>query len=515
VPKTSNFLYDLIENYYLSNLLQNDFWLFGSRSDIEEPIISKNTNFEVTDILNKTVFGKKFQTLDYSFAIRSIFWSQDTIYQKYDDREDLTNKSFYVVVEPESETGQYEVFKCISNNYGTKSQIKPQSNESINQIGGIYSLPDGYIWKFMNSIPLSVYRKFSARGFIPIPRSAQVESLANDGIDFIEVTNRDSNIGYQIITGTVNSKSKTGVYLLDTQGTFLEATNVYKDTVLYAETEEGGVEIYPILGSRRVGQRLEVTIQGDVFSDLGSEDLIDIQIIPQIVIRGDGTGAKAIPSFTENRITSVRMISKGSGYTQAEAEVITPAYFAQLDEMVRNPVTIRPIISPAGGHGTNVIRELLSNAICLSGSITSNGTNITDKGTYSTLAMVKNPTFSEGFSADSFDNRLTMILQGTSITSLLVVGDIVSQTHSGETVTGIIHEIVNGNTIKLINYTGKSSVGFVSDVQIEVRGNVYNISQINTSSYENGSGKLMYISDFIPVERTTEKTEQIKFLLEF
>lgn len=515
MTKTSNFLYDVIENYYLTNLTQNDFWLFGSRSNIEEPTVSKNTNSEVIDVLAKTVFGKKYQILDYSFAIRSVFWSQETIYQKYDDREDLTDKNFYVVVEPESETGPYEVFKCISNNYGAKSQIKPQSSESINQIGGIYNLPDGYVWKFMTSIPFSIYRKFSARGYVPIPRSAQVESIANDGIDFIEVTNPASNIGYEKLNGTVNSKSQNGVYLLDIQGTFFEATNVYKDTILYAETQEGGVEIYPILGSRRIGQKLEVTIQGDVYTDLGSNDLISIQILPQIMIRGNGTGAKAVPVFVDNRITSIRMLSNGSGYTQAEAEVITPAYFAQLDERVRSVALIRPIVSPEGGHGTNIIRELLSNAICLSGNISSTGTDITDQGTYTTLALVKNPQFTEGFLDDSFDNRLTMTLQGAEPTALLVVGDIVSQTHSGETVTGVIHEIVDGNTIKLINYDGKSSVSFDLNVQITVRGNVYNISQINTSSYEAGSGKVLYVADFLPVERTAEKTEQIKIILEF
>jgi hypothetical protein len=521
--KTYNYTYDLVENYFLKNLSESDMWVFGSRTNLPDFVRSQNTIAETIDVLSKTAFGVKLDIIDYSFMLRGVFWSQGVIYDKYDSNTDLVGKNFYVVVEPESETGSYEIFKCLSNNYGMSSQVKPQSNPSINSIGGIYFLSDGYVWKYMTSIPFAIYKKFATRGYVPLPRNAQVEALAEDSLDFIEVLNADSNAGYQILEGQINSKSANGVYLLDISGTFDEAVNVYRDSVLYAESEEGGVEIYPILGSRRVGQitgqsKLEVTIQGDVFTDFNSTDLINIQVLPQIQIRGTGTGAKAIPIFnqTKTRIASIRMLSGGSGYRQAVATVVTPAYFAQLDAQVRNPAILRPIISPVGGHGANVIRELRSNAICLSAAISSaSNTEVIDNGTYSTLSLVKNPSFDVGFDSDTFDNRLSITLDGIDPTALLVVGDVVTQTRDGETVSGIIHEIADNNTILLVDYDGPSSIQFEDTAQIVVRNNVYNISEINRSSYEAGTGDVLYITDFIPVERTPDKTEQIKIILEF
>lgn len=516
--KTYNFTYDLIENYYLKNILESEYWIFASRSNRIDIPSSKNTLGETIDVLSKTVFGLKTSSLDYSFMVKSIFWSQGTIYDRYDGNSDLTGKRFYVIVEPESETGPYDVFKCISNNYNRPSEIKPQSNESINQTGGIYRFPDGYVWKYMTSIPFAVYRKFAARGYTPLIRNAQVEQVASDGIDFIEVTNPDGNAGYQFLQGAVNSKTQTGVYLLDIQGgNFFEAINVYKDASLYVETQEGGVETYPIIGSRRVGQRLELTIQGDVYSDFDSNEPINAQVIPQIRITGNGSGAKAIPLFNtqRNRIAAVRILEQGSGYTQAIADVIIPAYFAQLDGQITNQAILRPTISPLGGHGSNVIRELMSNTIGLSAAISSVGTEIVDSGNYTTLALVKNPTLAEEFSGETFDNRLEIAIEGIEPTSLLVVGDVVTQTRLGETVTGIIHEITGPNTIYLVDYDGNSSIDFDSSAQIVVRNVVYNISQINRSSYESGSGEVFYITDFLPVERTPDKTEQIKIILEF
>jgi hypothetical protein len=515
--KTYSYTYDLVENYYLKNLLEGDFWIFGGRSFREEPPRSLNTNAESIDVLSKTVFGRKLSQLDFSFMVRNILWTQGSVYQKYDDKTVLDNANFYVVIEPESESGPYEVFKCLSNDYNKPSQVKPVSNSSINEIGGVYTLSDGYTWKYMTSIPFEVFRKFTARGFVPIPRNSQVEALAVDGIDFIEVENPESNLGYQFIEGSINSKSQDGVYLLNIASSFFEATNAYRNSVVYVETEEEGAEVYSILTSRRVGQLLEVTIDGDIFTDFDSTSLITIQVLPKIDITGNGTGAKAIAIFNQqrNRISAVRILESGQGYSQATANVITPNYFSQLDEQVTSIATIRPIISPKGGHGSNIIRELRSNAICLSTSINSLGTEITDTGNYTTLALVKSPQFEETFSALSFDNRLEFVLQGTAPTATLQVGDIVTQTRNGQTVSGVIHEIVDGNTFFLIDFDGPSSIEFDSGFQINIRNNTFNISVINRPEYNAGTGDVLYITDFFPIERSADNTEQIKLLLEF
>jgi hypothetical protein len=515
--KTSNFTYDVIENYYLNNLLENEFWLFGSRSNREEVTSTRNASKELLDVLSKTVFGKNLSPLDFSFMIRSIFWEDGRIYDNFDDEEDLENKQFYVLVEPETETGSYEVFKCISNNYGSRSTVKPQINNSINQIDGFYNLSDGYIWKYMTSISSALYRKFSTRGFAPIVRNAQVESIANDGIDYIEILNPDDNFGYQKLEGSINSQSGFGLYLLNINTSFFEAINSYRDSVLYVESQETGVKLYTINSSRKIGQRLEVLIDGDIFTDFNPSETITILILPQIRISGNGTGAIAIPTFNTNRtrINGIRIIDQGQGYTKATAIIVDPPYFTQADASVAVRAEVRPIIGPPGGHGSNIISELNLKTIGLSSSISSLMAEIPDVGSYTSIALVKNPIFEESFSATSFDNRLKIELEGTNPVSGLVLGDTVLQTQGSETVSGIIHEIEGSNIIYLVDYDGPQTIQFDADFQLVVRNSIFNINTIELSDYVAGSGTVIFVTDFLPVERSEDKTEQIKILIDF
>jgi hypothetical protein len=515
--KTSNFTYDLIENYYLKNLIENHFWLFGSRSTREVVTTTQNTSKELTDVLSKTIFGTKLNPLDFSFMVRTIFWGEGVIYDKYDDTSVLENKNFYVFVEPETETGSYEVFKCLSNNYGRVSGVKPQVNSSINAIDGIYNLSDGYTWKYMTSIPFSLFRKFAASGFAPIVRNAQVESVANDGIDFIEVSNPETNSGYQKLEGTINSQSGAGIYVLNITTSFFEIINGYRDSILYVESQETGVAIYNIIASRRVGQNLEVTIDGDIFADFNPNESITIRVLPQVKISGNGVGAVAIPVFNpqRTRIAGIRILNPGSGYTQAIAEIVDPFYFTQGDEALSLRAQVRPIISPMGGHGANIISELKSQTIGLSGAISSLNTNITNTGNYTNIALVKNPEFDEVFEDSTVDNRLKIVLEGTSPTSALVIGDVVTQVQGNQTLSGVVQEIEGLNTIYLVDYDGPYSVEFDPNFQIVVRSSVFNINTIEASKYVAGSGDVLFVTDFLPVERSQDKTEQIKLLIDF
>lgn len=513
--KTSNYTYDLIENYYLKNLTEQNFWLFGSRSQRENVTTTLDSNKELFGVLSKTVFGVELNPLDFSFMLRSIFWESGIIYDKYDDAEVLSSKPFYAIVEPDGETGSYEVFKCISNNYGSPSTAKPQIDASINNVDGLYNLSDGYIWKYMTSIPFLLFKKFSARGFVPIPRNQQVESIASDGINFIEVENFEENFGYQKLEGTINSQTGNNIYRLNVTG-FFEVINGYRNSVLYVESQEAGVKVYDITGSRQVGQTLEVTLSGDIFTDFNQNDSITIQVLPKIVIRGNGQNANAIPTFNSNgtRINGIRILDPGEGYTIASATVIDPSYFSQA-EVSAVRVRLRPIISPEGGHGANVIKELRSKTIGISGSISSLGTSVTDTGSYTNIALVKNPNFSESFGESSFDNRLKVELAGANPTAALVVGDEVSQIQGNETIRGIIHEIEDNNTIYLVDYIGPHQAKFDSSFQLIVRNSVLNINNIQESDYESGTGNIFYVTDFLPVERSSDKTEQIKLLIDF
>ena len=82
--------------------------------------------------------GKKISQYDASLAIPRINWTSNTTYIAYDHMQDSLTKSantaYYVV------TDDFNVYKCIANNYGQPSIYKPVSTNPgiISQTADLY-----------------------------------------------------------------------------------------------------------------------------------------------------------------------------------------------------------------------------------------------------------------------------------------------------------------------------------------------------------------------------------------
>ena len=522
--KLDAFDYDLIEQYYLKNILESQFWLFGSSANEQQKPFSQNTNRDAIDFLERTVFGLKYQATDFSFMLPIISWQQNFIYTQYDDRKVIKDRPFYVVVEPEIESGNYHIFKCISNNNGSPSEQKPEFNPSIQD--GIYSLDDGYIWKFMTSTPFTIFRKFAARGLLPIIRNQQTESIANDGIFNVVVENRNENNGYERITGNISSFNiENGITTIFLGGLSNQTPlrtlafgvpNLYANRSIYIEKNDPSSQIGTIELSIRTSGTTNnipfVTVTTPSNFSLAAGD--KIEILPKIIIEGNGTGATAITVFDEDnrRINSISMLEYGSGYTNAIARIVDPVSFDP-NNINRDDIRclVRPIISPLGGHGANALFELRTKHIGLSATITSIGdSNIPFSGSYSKIGIVKGPDFSESFTDTTFDNRIKIeldILPGN-----LQVGDQVSQ----GVVTATVHEINSQtNTIFVVDYEGPYSEVFVENLPLQFESSNFDINSIEYSTYKSKTGQVLTISDVTPIERNGERSEQIRLILDF
>lgn len=110
---------------------------------------------------------KKIQDSDVSFVIPRIDWTTGIVYDQYDDYSptypaasgatSIDAAMFYVV------TDEFKVYKCLYNNNGAASTVKPTSTLAT----PFYS-SDGYRWKFMYLIPLSARNRFMNSAFIPV-----------------------------------------------------------------------------------------------------------------------------------------------------------------------------------------------------------------------------------------------------------------------------------------------------------------------------------------------------------
>ncbi len=582
------FDYDLIEQYYTKNLSESQFWLFGSSANEEEKPSSDNTDRDAIDFLERVVFGIKYQLSDFSFMLPIRLWQQNFIYKQYDDREVLKNTPFYIVVEPEFESGSYHIFKCVSNNNQSVSLEKPVFNPSIQD--GIYTLSDGYVWKFMGSTPFTQFKKFAARGLMPVARDQQIENIANDGVFNVVVENRNRNSGYDRITGNVDiisiENGLTRVFLKNlfsqTQSEIpvFEIDNSYLDRSIYIQKSNLGSGIGAI--EAKIIQSGVLSNQPFVLIETPSNFLIQqndvIEILPRVLIKGDGEGASAIAVFDDNnfRIDSINVLSTGSGYTNAIATVVDPVGFDP-ENISREDTRciVRPIISPKGGHGSNILSELKSKHIGLSSTIKSLGdTFIPKSGSYSKLGVIKNPSFnypvvaataslgSTTIELESVDNVMngqgvsyensipqnTVIINivGNTITisnpivepiiegeSILVeyadfdnrikiqltefpgninVGDEIFQ---GE-IRAVVHEInAEENTLFVSDYEGPYSITFNENDPITFGFSDYVINSIKYSAYEGKTGDVLIISDVTPIERNETRSEQIRLILDF
>jgi hypothetical protein len=123
------------------------------------PEVPLDHNKYRNEFWRNTIAGKKITANDIRLAVRRVDWVANTVYTQYtDDDVDLYDKDFYII------TDEYKVFKCLYNNNGTPSTSKPT-----------YTTPDaksteadGYIWKYMFTLPTADIVRFLTPDWIPI-----------------------------------------------------------------------------------------------------------------------------------------------------------------------------------------------------------------------------------------------------------------------------------------------------------------------------------------------------------
>lgn len=122
------------------------------------PVATVATQYE---IWNNMIGGKRLLNGDAATVIPRFNWEANTDYFAYDHLSTQLydgNTRFYVV------TDDYNVYKCIANNYGSKSNVKPTSISATN----LLYTEDGYVWKYMYTVSDSEQLRFTTDGYIPV-----------------------------------------------------------------------------------------------------------------------------------------------------------------------------------------------------------------------------------------------------------------------------------------------------------------------------------------------------------
>jgi hypothetical protein len=523
---------------FVESFNSNEFFIFASSLNNIDTL-TNNSDYSKREFLEKTIFGKRITSSEVFFAIPIYRWQSNEVYTQYDDRNLLDGKPFYIVVYPEDqESGSYRVFKCLFNNYGSESLHSPNYNPSIPD--QIYRTPDdGYIWKYMFSVSDNDFRRYNTLGFIPITDYI-INSNGPRSIEQIFVENNQSNIGYEMVEGEILEAFPATFRCIVRSEDLNELTSYYNGQSIYVKNPGTGeaklfqIQSYTYDVDNGIG---DLTIVNDEEDETFLQSGFTFSIFPRIEIRGDGNGAKAIPIIENTQVIRVDIYDGGEGYSNASAVIVDPlfGFNPDLQDSIDERAILRPIISPAFGHGTDVVDELLTKHVLLYAGI-----NFVDNSvfpitnTFSKIGIVKNPGFVSS-TPERFDNRISVQLD----LNPLSVGDVVTQINNdnantiyslGETFFEATVQATSGNTVFLTDFmgpyknSGNTSFSFNEEELIQTpQGQLLTIATdeltsekiVTLPSYIQRTGEVLYMSEFTPIERNAESNEQFKLILEF
>lgn len=266
--------------------------------------------------------------------------------------------------------------------------------------------------------------------------------------------------GSNTITGVTSSKTAT-VYD-ESSPDISSNSNFYDGCTLYISSGTGAGQInhvsqYIVVGNAR---RILMTNTFTTIPDLTSKYIIS----PRVIIDGDGSGAEAISTIdpTTKKLKNIQIINRGSGYNYANVSVIGNTGSLAV---AANVATVRAILSPRGGHGSNTYSEL--NAIHYGFSTTfanSESGKISGTGTeYRRVGIITDPIFANVAINYNYTSVPTIPTSNSSTTVTLYGSTSGAQ--------GIITTVSTGtNTVYISNVSG-----------------LFQSSEVLTAKYSNGA----------------------------
>lgn len=377
--KNSTVLYAVISN--------NKEWLNEPTAD----------NIDITDqfyqyeLYRQAIGAKKISDSSVSHVISRYNWTSGTIYDMYRDTDvQMYNKTFFVI------TDEFNVYKCLYNNDDSASTVKPSGFSTLP-----FTTSDGYTWKYMYTVSLGDAEKFMTTNYIPVKnlsasdgssesdRQLAVQNAAvNGAIQIVETIEVGS--GYNTIANGVVAAGGTNTIRVSTsQGNPSPIDNYYNGYSVYILTGTGAGQLRRVIDY--VGSTKTLTVN-TAFQTIANTDS-RIVVSPTITVIGDGSGAQAYARVNESTgaISNVTVIQVGSDYSRAEVTITSNTSHG-------SGASANVIISPIGGHGSDLIRELGGDKLILNvkfqgtEGISANGNGYIPANTdFRTISVLKDP----------------------------------------------------------------------------------------------------------------------------
>lgn len=459
------------------------------------PTANNNQRSVYIDAYRNMVMGKRVGVNDITLMIKNTPYVSNTVYAMYDDSDpNISSKNYFVVV---NEGAYFHVYKCLDNNGNTVSTVEPEFTHISGANTSIYQTSDGYRWKYMYSASSSQNQKFATTEYFPVFANTVVADQAVSGaIDVIKV--ESAGRGYDNFTSGVFATSDlkyNGISTLyEISNTSASTINGFYEGCIIYITNGPGAGAYRKINSYTIQSGRKI-ISIDSPFDVDDPPLAGsvFQINPEVRVYGDGSEtinavARALVNASAgNTVYRIEMLNRGKDYRYATANVIANSVV-----LVDRNAVIRPIYSPAGGHGKNQAAELNASRVCISVKFANNESNtILTTNQFQQIGLLKDPLFNN------------VRIDHSSIVGSFISGERVYKITPVQLVTNAV-----SNTTKNIisstvaNFTSQLSVGdFIylkasdeSEHQLTNVTEVTNATHIKISSnaYFSCSGVIVY-----------------------
>ena len=475
---------------------------------------------EQNDYYDTMLSLKKVTTQDVRRMIRKVNWSSSVKYDMYRHDYNVSNLSavtsatnlydanYYVV------NNNFQVYICLQNGIdpehqtGQPSLDEPTFTDLEPRAAG--SSGDGYIWKYLFTISPNDIIKFDSLDFIPVP----------------------SNWGNDAETASIKNNAISGEIKIVT-----------------------------------------ITNRGSGYSPAGT--------YKNIPILGDGSGGKISVSVgADGKVSSVDVTNGGSQYTRGTVQFypsgpalevggtnLTSIGLNAVGSASTSIATFDVIISPSGGHGYDIYKELGAYRVLVYSRFENTGTNpdFIVGNDFARVGIIKNPTTfgskTELLSSSQASVLGALKLQSpnlgsydadTIITQTIGIGSTsVAKVASYDATTGVLKyyqpvglaitafnykllnfkrssEIAAGGSLTIFGATSGSNLQLQTTygtsanpgVTTTVGNRIINLDQnyiegIANPEVEKYSGEIIYIDNRAAIPRSFTQKEDIKIVLEF
>lgn len=429
-----------------------------------EPV---SDSFEYENLTrNEAILYKQIDANDICAVIPRRDWIAGYTFDMYDEYSSdkpafsgataLENAEFYCL------TDDFNVYKCLFNNNNKPSSVRPTGTSTVP-----ISLDDGYIWKYMYTVPLSVRNKFLTNTTMPVVTALSNQFYSKGSI--VSYTIENPGKKYPVTTYKI-----TGFKIIDGGSGYNSTPTI----VLSNPDQQGGVPATIDTITISGGQISSITMnnQGSGYS-----------YPPVVTISGGGASRQATLEPIVERLSTVftTLSVSGDGYLE------------------ENPYQVQSVQVVSGGSGYATV-ELLFTDPDLPNGVKAAATGIISNGQV-TGFTVTNPGY--GYSKPFFS-----ILQDPNASNIVLVQ---ATSLPGQTAQGLTFRVnTKKNEAELVPIVNAN--GEIEAVQITKPGIGYTFALVtintsldkeNTPDFEEASILLNFgIGDIESRQSTVELT---------